>query len=78
MNDKEILNIFIWERPPEMSIIMLRSNLDPYGLIIEDLVDYLEDLELSLDIEEGEGRENADKKMPAKSRKQGRDGQTID
>jgi hypothetical protein len=71
LGNDEILDTIIRAKQPEMSIQMLRSNIDPYRMTIEGLVDYLERLELSIALEQKEANNNLEQKPPAKIRKKG-------
>ena len=51
LDTDELVDILIRAKPQEMSIAMMRANIDPYGMEWDDIVDYLERLETSMALE---------------------------
>jgi hypothetical protein len=46
LGDDQLCNIISIAKKPEWTLKMMEANVDPYGLGLHDLLDYLERLEL--------------------------------
>ena len=51
MDNDELVDILVRASPPEMAIATMRANIDPYTMNWDDILNYLERLELSLQLE---------------------------
>ena len=51
LSTDELIDILIRAKPTEMSIAMMKANIDPYEMTWDEILNYLERLELSTALE---------------------------